>query len=141
MANRAILIVEDEPGIGEILEYALNDEPGYQATAVPNGAAALAFLAEVRVDLMLLDINMPGLDGFAIHDLIRARPGTAGTPILFMTAADHTEEFVRRGVGTWLAKPFAIDDLLALVASVLDRGPAGDGVAPHGGQEGRDQGQ
>jgi DNA-binding response OmpR family regulator len=130
MASKAMLIVEDEPGIGEIIEYALNDEPGYQATAVPNGAAALAFLAEVRVDLILLDINLPGLDGFAIHDLIRARPGTATVPILFMTASMHEEEFARRGVTTWLQKPFDIDDMLALVASALDGGPAGDGVAP-----------
>jgi two-component system OmpR family response regulator len=126
MASKAILIVEDEPGIGEIIEYVLNDEPGYQATAVTNGASALAFLAEVRVDLILLDINMPGLDGFAIHDLVRARPGTAETPIIFMTAADHSAEFARRGVTTWLAKPFDLDDMLALVASVLaDSPPAG----------------
>ena len=138
MRTKAILIVEDEPGIGEILEYALNDEPGYQATAVPNGAAALAFLAEVRADLILLDINLPGLDGFAIHDLIRARPGTGTVPILFMTAAMHEEEFARRGVTTWLQKPFDLDDMLALVASALGGGPAGDGVAP---REGRDQRQ
>jgi DNA-binding response OmpR family regulator len=123
MANKGILIVEDEVGIGEILEYALNDEPGYHATTVTNGAAALAFLAEVRVDLILLDINLPGLDGFAIHDFIRARPVTAATPILFMTAADHTAEFVRRGVTTWLQKPFDLDDMLALVAAAMGDAP------------------
>jgi DNA-binding response OmpR family regulator len=130
MASRAILIVEDELGIGEIIEYALNDEPGYQATAVQNGAAALAFLAEVRVDLILLDINLPGLDGFAIHDLIRARPGTATTPILFMTAADHATEFARRGVTAWLRKPFDLDDMLALVAARLGPHPPGESPAP-----------
>ena len=124
MGNRAILIVEDEPGIGEIIEYTLNDVPGYQATAVPNGAAALAFLAEVRADLVLLDINLPGLDGFAIHDLLRARPGTATVPVLFMTAALHEAEFARRGVTDWLRKPFDLDDLLQRVAAALGTGPA-----------------
>ena len=120
MASRAILIVEDEQGIGEIIEYALNDEPGYQATAVTNGAAALAFLAEMRADLVLLDINLPGLDGFAIHDLIRARTETATVPILFMTASDHAAEFARRGITDWLKKPFDLDDMLARVRSLLD---------------------
>jgi DNA-binding response OmpR family regulator len=119
MATRAIPLVEDEPGIAEILEFTLNDEPRYQATAVPNGAAALAFLAEVRVDLILLDINMPGPDGFAIHDLVRARAEIATTPILFMTATDHTAEFARRGIAYWLKKPFDLDNLLAMIADRL----------------------
>ncbi len=74
MEQRAILVVEDTAPIAEIIETVLNDIPAYQATAVSNGADALAFVAEVRVDLVLLDINLPGLDGFAIHDLLRA-PG------------------------------------------------------------------
>lgn len=80
VAIQAIMVVEDEPGIAEIIEFSLNDEPGYQATTVNDGAAALAFLAEVRVDLIILDINLPGLDGFAIHDLARARAETSTTP-------------------------------------------------------------
>ena len=119
MATRAILVVEDEPGIAEIIEFTLNDEPFYQATAVPDGAAALAFLAEVRVDLLILDINLPGLDGFAIHDLVRARAETVTLPILFMTATDHTSGFARRGIADWLKKPFDLDDLLAMVAGRL----------------------
>jgi DNA-binding response OmpR family regulator len=120
-----ILIVEDEPGIGEIIESALNDEPDYQATAVPNGAEALAFLAEVRAALVILDVNLPGLDGFAIYDLIRARPATAKVPILFMTAAMHEEEFARRGVTDWLQKPFDLEDLLQRVAAALGDAPPG----------------
>ena len=67
---------------------------------------------------------MPGLDGFAIHDLIRARPATAHVPILFMTANDHTAEFARRGVTTWLQKPFDLEDLLQRVAMALGARPA-----------------
>jgi DNA-binding response OmpR family regulator len=125
MANKAILIVEDEPGIGEIIEYTLNDEVGYQATAVTNGAAALAFVAEVRVALIILDINLPGLDGFAIHDFLRARPETATVPILFMTASLHEAEFARRGVVEWLQKPFDLDDLLQRVVAALGGGVVG----------------
>ncbi len=122
MDQRAILVVEDTVAIAEIIETVLNDIPSYQTTAVTNGADALAFVVEVRVDLVLLDVNLPGLDGFAIHDLLRARPETATVPILFMTAGVHEAEFARRGVRGYIKKPFDLDDLLLRVASALADG-------------------
>ncbi len=122
MEQRAILVVEDTAAIAEIIETVLNDISAYQATAVVNGADALAFVAEVAVDLVLLDINLPGLDGFAIHDLLRARPETATVPILFMTAGVHEAEFARRQVRGHITKPFDLDDLLVRVASALAGG-------------------
>ncbi len=122
MEQRAILVVEDTAAIAEIIETVLNDIPNYQATAVVNGADALAFVAEVAVALVLLDINLPGLDGFAIHDLLRARPETATVPILFMTAGTHEAEFARRQVRGHITKPFDLDDLLVRVASALAGG-------------------
>ncbi len=94
-----------------------------------NGAETLAFVAEVSVDLVLLDINMPGLDGFAVYDLLRARPETATVPILFMTAGVHEAEFARRKVCGHIKKPFDLDDLLVRVASALNGGggPVRDG--------------
>ncbi len=128
MEQRAILVVEDTAPIAAIIEETLNDIPAYRATAVGDGADALAFVAEVRVDLVLLDVNLPGLDGFAIHDLLRARPDTASVPILFMTAGVHDEEFARRGERGCIKKPFDLDDLLLRVASTL----AGDACLPDG---------
>ncbi len=136
MDQRAILVVEDTAPIAEIIETVLNDIPNYQATAVVNGAEALAFVAEVSVDLVLLDINLPGLDGFAIHDLLRARPETATVPILFMTAGVHDEEFARRAVRGHIKKPFDLDDLLLRVASALAGGGGAvgqDRLRSHGG--------
>jgi len=136
MEQRAILVVEDTAAIAEIIETVLNDIPSYQSTAVSNGADALAFVAEVQVDLVLLDINLPGLDGFAIHDILRQREPTATVPILFMTAGEHATEFARRGVRDYLRKPFDLDVLLLRVASALgqdgtDAGPGGStGVIP-----------
>ena len=124
MADRVVLIVEDEPTIGEMIESVLNDEAGCRATAVPDGAAALAYLAGVVPDLVVLDVNLPGLDGFALHDLLHARPATATVPVLFMTAGGHEAEFARRGVADWLAKPFDLDDLLQRVAAALGACPA-----------------
>jgi len=132
MEQRAILVVEDTAAIAEIIETVLNDLPAYQATAVGNGADALAFVTEVQVDLVLLDINLPGLDGFAIHDILRQRAPTATAPILFMTAGEHGTEFVRRGVREYIRKPFDLDDLLLRVASALavGGGNIGDGISP-----------
>ncbi len=135
MDRRAILVVEDTIAIAEIIETVLNDIPNHQATAVGNGADALAFVAEIHVDLVLLDINLPGLDGFAIHDFLRQREPTATVPILFMTAGVHEAEFARRRVRGYIKKPFDLDDLLARVASALVGGGAvGNGrVRPLGG--------
>ncbi len=130
MEQRAILVVEDTAAIAAIIEEVLNDIPAYQATAVSNGADALAFVAEVHVDLVLLDINLPGLDGFAIHDILRRRAPTATVPILFMTAGEHATEFGRRGVRDYIEKPFDLDDLLLRVASAL--GLAGTNAGPGG---------
>lgn len=129
MDQKAILVVEDTAAIAEIIETVLNDIPTYQATAVVNGADALAFVAEVSVDLVLLDINMPGLDGFAVYDLLRAHPETAAVPILFMTAGLHEAEFARRKIRGHIKKPFDLDDLLLRVASAL----AGGGRAVRNG--------
>ena len=136
MEQRAILVVEDTAPIAAIIEEVLNDIPAYQATAVANGADALAFVAEVQIDLVLLDVNLPGLDGFAIHDLLRAHQDTATVPILFMTAGVHDKEFARRAVRGYIKKPFDLDDLLLRVASALagGGGAVGDGrVGPLGG--------
>jgi len=131
MEQRAIL-VEDTAAIAEIIATVPNDIPAYQATAVGNGADALAFVAEVQVDLVLLDINLPGLDGFAIHDLLRHREPTADVPILFLTAGEHATEFARRGVRDYIRKPFDLDDLLRHVAAALavGGGNIGDGISP-----------
>jgi len=130
MEQRAILVVEDTAAIAEIIATVLNDIPAYQATAVGNGADALAFVVEVQVDLVLLDINLPGLDGFAIHDLLRQREPTATVPILFLTAGEHATEFARRGVRDYIRKPFDLDVLLRRVASAL--GQDGTDASPGG---------
>ena len=129
MEQQAILVVEDTAAIAEMIVAILNDTPHYRATAVGNGNQALHLLGTVRVDLVLLDINLPGISGVAIHDLLRGRDETATVPILFMTAGDHRAEFARREVRDWLAKPFDLDDLLRRVASLLGAGGNG-GLIP-----------
>ena len=117
--RKVILIVEDDAAIGELIEGALGDEPGYQAVAVGDGAQVLAAVELVRPDLILLDLNLPGLDGAAIHDRLRADPTTAATPILFVTANPDDPRLQGRAADGVLRKPFRLDDLLARVAALL----------------------
>ena len=123
MAPKAILVVEDDPGIGELILEVLNDIAGYHATRVPTGAAALA-VAGVNTDLIILDVRLPDLSGFAVYDLLRARLSTATTPMLFMTAGRHDAEFAQRGVSSWLPKPFVLKDLVERVDALLAPGAA-----------------
>jgi len=122
-------VVEGTAAIAASIETALDDIPAYRATAVTDGAAALARGAEGRVALPLPGPDLPGLDGFAIHDLLRARPGTASVPIPFMPAGAHDGACARRAVRGHSTRPCDPDDLPLRVAPALtgDGGAVGDG--------------
>lgn len=116
-----LLLVEDDPGIAEALRVHLAHE-GHLVQHVGDGAQALA-LAEVGgFDLVILDVMLPGLDGFAFCERLRAID--AETPILFLSALGTTADRVRglqAGGDDYLAKPFDLQELLARVAALLRR--------------------
>jgi DNA-binding response OmpR family regulator len=127
MALKEILVVEDDRRLGELVTEVLNDILGYRASAVSNGDDALAVVAGVHIDLVILDIDLPGPSGFAIHDLLRGSQHTATLPILFMTAGWHEPEFVQRGIASWLDKPFNLNDLVGRVDALLGPGAVVEG--------------
>ncbi len=130
METKAIVIVEDNDAIARLIQEVLNDVPGYGAVTVADAALALDVVAAVRPDLVILDVDLPGISGFDLHDLLRGRPQTAGVPILFMSADEHAAEVARRDV-PFLAKPFDLDDLLARVHALLrPPTPAADAPSP-----------
>lgn len=121
MQTRAIVIVEDNEPIACLIQEVLNDVPGYGAVRVPDGAVALDVITAVRADLVILDIDLPGINGFELYDRLQSRAETAVIPVLFMSAAAHEEELARRGICDYLSKPFDLDDLLARVNAIFDR--------------------
>ena len=119
-----ILIVEDEPKTGAYLRQGLT-EAGFVTDLARDGWEGLELAKSGHYDLMILDVMLPGLDGWHVLDGVR-RAGI-GTPVLFLTARDRVEDRVKGlelGADDYLVKPFAFAELLARVHSLMRRGQA-----------------
>ena len=115
MASTIILVVEDDMDLRDAVEWALEDS-GYMVRTASNGAEALAQLELERPDLILLDMRMPVMDGWAFARLYRRRSGHQA-PIVVVTAAQDAAEWARQiQAAGYLAKPFEIDQLIRTVA-------------------------
>jgi DNA-binding response OmpR family regulator len=117
-----ILAVEDEPAMADLLQSALSDE-GHLVTLATDGRQALALAQSGRFDLLVLDLLLPGIDGFEVaRQLRRAR---IRTPILVLTAKDGPRDIVTAldaGADDYLTKPFSLEVFLARVRAVSRRG-------------------
>ncbi|HEY7957820.1 MAG TPA: response regulator, partial [Polyangia bacterium] len=120
-----ILIVEDDPRLVRMLDRGLTEE-GYSVSAVGDGNRGLAALGSGGFDACILDVRLPGLDGFEI--LERARAQGVATPVILLTARDAVPDRVhglRIGADDYLTKPFAFAELVArLQARTRGRGAA-----------------
>lgn len=116
--KKAIVIVEDNDPIAELIKDTLNAEPDYQAVVVTDGARALEVIRSIKASLILLDLKLPGLDGIQIYDLLQEDPTTRDIPVLFVTANYEERAFKERGFTNYLPKPFDLDELLSTVAAI-----------------------
>ncbi len=116
-----ILVVDDDPSVRTLLELELSDV-GEVVTAA-DGDAALRLLTEHDVDLAVLDIGLPGVDGMTLLASLRADDRTAAIPVVMLTGrdggADRVEGY-RNGADAYLTKPFDPPALLALARTLLD---------------------
>ncbi|MBX3003681.1 MAG: response regulator transcription factor [Anaerolineales bacterium] len=115
-----VLVVEDDAAIREALSYNLGRE-GYQVDTVADGAAALAAVRQSAPDVVILDLMLPGLDGF---EVTRALRKDNNVPILMLTARDDEIDRVlglEMGADDYLTKPFSMRELLARVKAMLRR--------------------
>ena len=119
--NYTILIADDEPEIRTLLRLYLENE-NYQIIEAENGKQALELLKKEHVDLCLLDIMMPGMEGTQVAQNMRKRSDY--TPVLLLTAKAETEdriEGLNMGADDYLAKPFAMGELVARVKAMIRR--------------------
>lgn len=133
---RQILIADDEARIREVVQYALEKE-GFAVRAAADGREALAALAAAPVDLLVLDVSMPHMDGLEVCRRVRA---TSQTPILFLSAKGEEIDRVlglEMGGDDYLTKPFSPRELVARVRAILRRtdgtpAPEEAGALSHG---------
>jgi DNA-binding response OmpR family regulator len=117
-----VLIVEDNPSVARFLEQAVR-EAGYTSLMVGDGLAALEAAGSGDFDLILLDVMLPGLDGFSVCKRLRA--AGVRTPILILTAKDTTADKIEgldSGADDYIVKPFHVGELLARMRALLRRG-------------------
>lgn len=130
MRKRLILVVDDEPSIIRLVRAELQSE-GYTVISVANGEEALGRLEDDRPDLIVLDLMMPGMDGFETLRWIRTE---SQVPVIMLTARSSDADKLRglqSGADDYLTKPFNPEELTARVAVVLRRSSGG---VPVGGQ-------
>ena len=124
----SVLVVEDDRNIGELLQLYLEKE-GYAVTIATDGGQGLQKFRAIHPDLVLLDVMMPVMDGWAVCRAIRAE---SQTPIIMLTAKAETEDKItglRTGADDYITKPFEMRELLARIEAVLRRtNPAGEQV-------------
>lgn len=126
-ARKVVIVVEDEPAIGQLIADAISDEPGYCAIHVAAPMAALEATKHVTPDVMVVDVRLPGMSGFELYDRLQKNPRTSKVPVLFETAsgAEAMSEFRRRGIATYVKKPFDLNVIVGYVKRLATTPSAG----------------
>lgn len=121
--KKTVLLVDDEPDIGELLKYNLEQE-GYEVTAFREGESALAEIKEKAFDLIVLDLMLPGISGLDICRQLKRDSKTESIPIIMLTAkSTETDKIVGLEIGAddYITKPFSPREVVARVKAVLRR--------------------
>ena len=118
-----IYCVEDEKNIRELLVYTLSGS-GFEAKGLSNGKELKKALKEEIPELILLDIMLPGEDGYAVLEYLKGRPDTRDVPVIMVTAKEEEDDKVRGlegGADDFITKPFGMMEFLARIKAVLRR--------------------
>ena len=123
MANEKILVVDDEEHIAELISYNLTSN-GYKVVIANNGIDAVKLAIEEKPSLILLDLMIPGKDGYDVCKDVRSNSEIRNTPIIMLTAKSEEVDKIlglELGADDYITKPFSIRELLARVKAVLRR--------------------
>jgi CheY-like chemotaxis protein len=120
---KKILLADDEPAMRRLVEATLADDARYEILHAADGHEALELARAQRPSMMLLDVNMPGIDGYEVCRSLKSDPATAGIVVFMLTANAQPEDQERglaAGADGYFKKPFSPLALLEQVESVLD---------------------
>lgn len=123
MANEKILVVDDEEHIAELISYNLTSN-GYKVVIANNGIDAIKLVIEEKPNLILLDLMIPGKDGYDVCKDVRSNSEIRNTPIIMLTAKSEEVDKIlglELGADDYITKPFSVRELLARVKAVLRR--------------------
>ena len=118
-----VLVAEDDEDILAMVVFDLEDE-GYEVLTARDGDAAIALALERRPDLVLLDVAMPGLDGYEVTRRLRAEKSTSGTPVVLLTARAQVRDVIlgfEAGANDYVTKPFRPEELRTRLQAALGR--------------------
>jgi len=116
-----ILVVDDEPGVVVPIQFLL-EQQGHRVMIAERGEDALDLIYQYKPDLVLLDIMLPGIDGYEVCEIVRLNPRYRKTKIIFLTAKGGEEEIAKGlalGADAYITKPFSNIELIATVKEIL----------------------
>jgi len=120
---KEILIVDDEPDVVVPIQF-LMEQQGYRVMAAERGEDALDLIYHYKPDLVILDIMLPGIDGYEVCEIIRLDPNYRDVKIMFLTAKGREVDIAKGlalGADVYLTKPFSNDELVAKVKELLEK--------------------
>lgn len=119
--EKKILVIEDDPATSRLVDYSLRHE-GYQVFTASNGLEGIRKAHDEAPDLIILDVMLPGMDGFEICHRLRSEPDTANLPILMFSAKAQEidrDTGLKVGADDYLSKPAAPNDIVSHVENLL----------------------
>jgi DNA-binding response OmpR family regulator len=116
--ERTLLVVEDDMGIGALLLEVISQETSFRARLVTDGFQALNVIKDIKPDLLILDYQLPLMNGIELYDRLHSLVGLENVPTIMMSARLPKREIEKRSI-MGLNKPFEINDLLKMIATVL----------------------
>ena len=120
---KEILIVDDEPNVVVPIQF-LMEQQGYRVMIAERGEDALDLIYQYKPDLVLLDIMLPGIDGYEVCEIVRLNPKYRKIKIIFLTAKGREEEIAKGlalGADAYITKPFSNAELVAKVKEILEK--------------------
>jgi len=120
---KEILIVDDEPDVVVPIQF-LMEQQGYRVMAAERGEDALDLIYHYKPDLVILDIMLPGMDGYEVCEIVRLNPNYRDVKIMFLTAKGREVDIAKGlalGADAYLTKPFSNDELVAKVKELLEK--------------------